>query len=663
MADLRSYSQDWTTDMVGQWMRNARRHTRNQPEDESEPVTRDELDAFSGQIDGRLTAMTADLTHVLAEFGSLEAKFKAHAAAVADDIESVNTALRTGLGKLEDEMFRFQTLVFDHFSAMRAELDDLRERRPSADSPSLLEVTQHLARLVAETNLPIRWVEQPAVRRVAAALAPGMPMPSARDVRETLIALADEYRTNFTCDTEEGAFSVLMIDGAHMAGRQWLGVCIATSRGVSFCRAKTMVNQTAVQISKALVEVVEELKHNGITVVAIVSDNARNEIAGIRELGLAIKKPVFRIPCLSHTLSLALQDALAAMFPGVAFFGEMMCLFEKLPKRNKGDLFYGIHSPCPTRWLSLKPFLETVKAKKAEIRRLLLTPDRSRPPADTRNSSRQRSPLVILDAYDWPGLCACFTAIDEFIRWTEGHDASVAKAWQASFTAFAALDDLTAHGNKFSQNLKQSIYNRLVNTADLGLLILGYLITSDGLVWYRGLPATSPVPGFTKALVDFMILPLLFQFRGILSADGVAFLKEWKLYLQAAPLHEPGTTREFWTELRASEGCSPRGHLAQMALILLMMPVSEAEVERLFSRMRFIFGDRSRRTLEDLIEARLMLQINAPRDRLPLSNALERLALEPLSPLVVQARERAAPRLGCQLTIPQLAQALEAPPR
>jgi hypothetical protein len=44
-----------------------------------------------------------------------------------------------------------------------------------------------------------------------------------------------------------------------------------------------------------------------------------------------------------------------------------------------------------------------------------------------------------------------------------------------------------------------------------------------------------------------------------------------------------------------------------MALILLLMPVSEAEVERLFSRMRFIFGDRSRRTLEDLIEARLML--------------------------------------------------------
>jgi hypothetical protein len=45
---------------------------------------------------------------------------------------------------------------------------------------------------------------------------------------------------------------------------------------------------------------------------------------------------------------------------------------------------------------------------------------------------------------------------------------------------------------------------------------------------------------------------------------------------------------------------------------LMRMPCSEAEVERVFSRMRGIFGKRSRRIKRDLLEARLILQMNGP---------------------------------------------------
>jgi hypothetical protein len=53
------------------------------------------------------------------------------------------------------------------------------------------------------------------------------------------------------------------------------------------------------------------------------------------------------------------------------------------------------------------------------------------------------------------------------------------------------------------------------------------------------------------------------------------------------------------------------------------MPVSEAEVERVFSRMRYTFGDRSRRTGEDLMEARLVLEINDIRAKEQLSAQFE----------------------------------------
>jgi hypothetical protein len=50
-----------------------------------------------------------------------------------------------------------------------------------------------------------------------------------------------------------------------------------------------------------------------------------------------------------------------------------------------------------------------------------------------------------------------------------------------------------------------------------------------------------------------------------------------------------------------------------MALILMRMPCSESEVERMFSRMRLIFGKRSKRIKRDLLEARLVLQMNGPK--------------------------------------------------
>jgi hypothetical protein len=69
--------------------------------------------------------------------------------------------------------------------------------------------------------------------------------------------------------------------------------------------------------------------------------------------------------------------------------------------------------------------------------------------------------------------------------------------------------------------------------------------------------------------------------------------------------------------------CSTLGDIAQMALILLMMSVSEVEAERLFSATRFIFGDRIRRTLQNLMDALLC-------------EALGRLILESISPLVAR---------------------------
>jgi hypothetical protein len=104
---------------------------------------------------------------------------------------------------------------------------------------------------------------------------------------------------------------------------------------------------------------------------------------------MVIRRPVFRVPCLNHTLSLAQQDALKSMFLRVEFFADMMLLFETLPKRKKTDTFSGLHSPCPTRWLSSLPFLEAVVNRNAEISAIVTAANQDSPEAPvTRHCTR-----------------------------------------------------------------------------------------------------------------------------------------------------------------------------------------------------------------------------------------------------------------------------------
>jgi hypothetical protein len=55
IAHLRSSSRDWNETRVSMWMRNSRRKNRDQPAEHGDVVTHDEVDAFSGEVQGRMT--------------------------------------------------------------------------------------------------------------------------------------------------------------------------------------------------------------------------------------------------------------------------------------------------------------------------------------------------------------------------------------------------------------------------------------------------------------------------------------------------------------------------------------------------------------------------------------------------------------------------------
>jgi hypothetical protein len=242
----------------------------------------------------------------------------------------------------------------------------------------------------------------------------------------------------------------------------------------------------------------------------------------------------------------------------------------------------------------------------------------------------QRTAANILASYDFESLDKCFNALNRFILWTEDRKSSIAKCWTALLAAFDEFDQLTDNDNPFARIIKLKLCERLLTTGDLGQIFLGYLITPDGLSWYRDLPddssdSESETGVFTKSKIRERTDKILHAFCEFFEADPTIFFAAWDHYLTNIDIDPDTPVHTFWTKFRdeaSIEGGSDSAcRIADMAFILLIMPVSESEVERVFSRMRHAFGDRSRRMLKELMEARLVLQINDVHDKDELSEA------------------------------------------
>ena len=178
----------------------------------------------------------------------------------------------------EAVMTRFQASVrqeFDSFSRdLLEELAPIRQQLSARVSPQ--RAAEMVAVTLGRTGQAVRLVDHPAIRSLAQAVAPDFPLPNSPQLRDAIIRLAAAWRRDFKRTNEGGDYVSLMIDGARIASRRWLGVCISTAARFSFWRMLKLPSQTGIVIAGAVAGVIDELAERGFTTVAIVTDNAAN---------------------------------------------------------------------------------------------------------------------------------------------------------------------------------------------------------------------------------------------------------------------------------------------------------------------------------------------------------------------------------------------------
>jgi hypothetical protein len=516
-----------------------------------------------------------------------------------------------------------------------ASFADTVEKRYPCSKPYIRERT---AVFLAKGGLPISRARSPALRRFVQDLHPGAPATGVAKVRETILQLAQDFIDHVTPENQGFRFVHLMNDTVSLFNRHFLGVCLVTLNNFFPWAVVEIENQTADHIAAEMSIIIQDLQERGFTPLGVVTDNASAEIASV-EL-LIQDYSVFRVPCLSHTANLVIGDFFEECFPGRDVFKQLRKLINALPRRNNTERFYGCPSLTETRWFCLWDLFRYVLDNYDRINDFL------RPgPKETKAHFAARK---VFQLYDFRGILPFLEVIGRFIKWTEDENSTLGMAWPIVGHIHDFLTQLVARGVPYAAEFLNVFTKRITKSADLPHMLLAYLMTRDGLKWYQNLDVQ--VFGEHRVTQDFVKVEagkVLTWFGSLMCQDPERFAEIWNHYLQISPDDFGHCGKiSFWKRMCSTEINIPgRGRvlceaLGILGIIMGMMPVSESGVERIFSHLRDMLLVNALSMGSDLIQARLLVKLNAFPDaefsqaRLAELDAAERRSEESIVPAI-----------------------------
>lgn len=164
-----------------------------------------------------------------------------------------------------------------------------------------------------------------------------------------------------------------------------------------------------------------------------------------------------------------------------------------------------------------------------------------------------------------------------------------------------------------TQNFKQKIYERIFNSDEIQISRAAYFLTPEGFDYFQNLD---------KEKKDFEItqiksyLNYYFGSRFLTEEENELntelFERQFDFLINMIEIPDLGNIYEFWTLMRTDPDLSL---ISEIALRLLSMPCSEAAVERLFSHMKYLFGNRNTDSAQELVNAELGIKMDKIFDK------------------------------------------------
>jgi hypothetical protein len=495
---------------------------------------------------------------------------------------------------------------------------------PNNESPWELVVD-----LFATTNLPLSFIKNKNFVRFLHASFPLAKIPNFGELRAAILKRAQTIRLKWVQTVGRGSVISFLTDAGLGAGKNWLGiVACAPVVGFHFWSLEPLPKGDSQTIADILATKINELTVTfSLRVGAVVTDNAANEKAALNPehvncVQSRIGRPLVRVACMSHTINLMIKDLAKNRFPGRNLYKDLALIIRTF-NDTRAASSAKLTTLAETRWDSMQKVVYEIVNRHNYIQLAL--------------SGLEKAQQAFL-CYDWFDLHQLLTQVHELVLWSENNETRLCDVWARLDKFWEKLRQLADSSNMDASFLSWVVLKRRHNTCDEGLLLLSHLMTKAGLGWFQRLPDIGDPPGeevefrllWSKQLVRYEIEHHLVFYARFLGADANVLRISLERYLNLDPnamdrtagrlKYRPRDEDIFWDQVLA--GLLEKGEyqpyvsffpLANMAKILLAIPVSESDVERVFSHMDVYFGVHAQGMKDELIEARLMCKLDGQR--------------------------------------------------
>jgi hypothetical protein len=161
-------------------------------------------------------------------------------------------------------------------------------------------------------------------------------------------------------------------------------------------------------------------------------------------------------------------------------------------------------------------------------------------------------PIQIFRRYDFRHIVYFLELIGSFIKWSECEDSTLGTAWGLILHVNSFLVAGAEQGMPYAHVCLGCIVSRFTKTADINEMLLAYLMTRNGLEWYRTLRDEAiELCQLTQALVNDLTSPIRRWFVELTAYDWDTFEETWAWYLQNATFGDQGNV-SFWTRFRGT---------------------------------------------------------------------------------------------------------------
>lgn len=450
-------------------------------------------------------------------------------------------------------------------------------------------------RFIATSNISFRSCENKYLERTFQKLDPFFSLPKRDKLCSELIEFSKIIHQKMLKKLVGKTVS-LMVDGCTRWGTKYQGFVIYTYQRLYVFSLYDIPNNRSKTLANLIAAVISQLKANQTTVIAVCTDNARYNIHALNNDENSAQhisgQHFIRQPCAAHTANLVIKD----MFLYDAYYGFVSSEINILMKNKPENSYRKGFSPelKTERWSSLLRCTQFIRENYALYQ--------SSNNEEVNNALKKLNELIGLDVLE-----SMLQIMWILIERVEKDLSCIADIVPAYLNAIKCLKELS---NKPSQIICEYLKKRFFNTLSLNLPMFAFLLTKDGLDFYRKHHLSNS--NILKASLNgFLGYQRERKFDKIkIGLNRFSFIN-YLLNFDISKFDDFPKAIDFWQNYKELNDKTIRSSFVQLAVEVLQIPSSEAAVERLFSALSLATkGEMCNSHIESL-NARLIVKFDS----------------------------------------------------